>query len=65
MMAKGVRRLIQKLINSFGYQLVTRAGLDSDMDQDARFRRIYGNCKEFTLTTKERMYALYQQLSMS
>lgn len=54
--------MIQQLIRSFGYKLVKTAHevYQSDSIRDADFQRIYEQCKPFTMTSVERMYALYQ-----
>ena len=35
---------------------------DPVIDKDERFRRIYDKCKQYTMTSKERMYALYKSV---
>ncbi|MFH0862811.1 MAG: TylF/MycF/NovP-related O-methyltransferase [Candidatus Altiarchaeota archaeon] len=33
---------------------------DEDIDEDGGFAEVYGKCRDYTLTSKERMYALYK-----
>lgn len=54
--------IIQKSINIFGYQITTVSNSDPVIDKDEKFRRIYNKCKERTMTSKERMYALYKSV---
>lgn len=60
-MLKIVKKIIHSFINYFGYVIVRKSDLfDTVVDKDERFMRIYDRCKEFTMTSKERMYALYK-----
>jgi predicted O-methyltransferase YrrM len=58
-----MKRAIHALARRFGYTLVrrdpARATLPADMDE-ADFRSIYRQCRPYTMTSAERMYALYQ-----
>lgn len=60
------KKIIQKSANLIGYQVTKVSNSDpvSDpvIDKDGRFRRIYDRCKKFTMTSKERMYALYKSV---
>ena len=55
---KSLKNIIQALLGKVGYRL--QSTYDSIVDVDMRFMEIYKRCKPFTLTTKERMYALYK-----
>lgn len=59
-----INKIVQKFANLFGYQIIKRSSLDVDpiIEQDQRFKRIYEECKEFTMTSKERMYSLYKSV---
>lgn len=48
----------QKLLNFFGLRVVKKS--DPVMDGDLEFQRIHDACKKYTMTSRERMYALYQ-----
>lgn len=55
------KKIIQKTVNLFGYKIKKNISeIDSIVDNDERFIRIYNKCKDFTMTKKVRMYALYQ-----
>ena len=56
-----LKKIIQKSANLFGYT-ITESNSDPVIDKDERFTRIYNKCKKFTLTSKERMYALYKSV---
>jgi len=47
-----------------GYQITKISDFDPviDKDKDERFRKIYDKCKKSTMTSKERMYALYKSV---
>lgn len=53
---------IKKLVNLFGYTIVETSLIDPIMNNDERFIRIYDKCRKFTMTSKERMYALYKSV---
>jgi len=52
------KKIIQKSANLFGYRITINS--DSVIDKDEKFIRIYNKCKKYTMTSKERMYALYK-----
>lgn len=51
-----LKTIVQKLANLFGYQ-ITKI---SDPIIDSEFEDIYRKCKDYTATSKERMYALFK-----
>lgn len=53
-----IKRAIQRILKLFGYRFASLH--DSVIDQDDVFMGIYNRCRSHTLTTKERMYALYK-----
>jgi O-methyltransferase len=59
-----MRQIIQKAFHSLGYSLIktkdtrTRNGLPVDMEP--AFAELYAQCKPYTMTSPERMYALYK-----
>ena len=55
-MLKTVKKILLKLS---GYQVLD---IDPVIDKDERFTSIYDLCKEYTMTSKERMYALYKSV---
>lgn len=63
-----LKKIVQKSANLVGYKITKLASsvtvIDSDpvIDKDERFRSIYDACKTYTLTSKERMYALYKSV---
>jgi len=54
-----LKRIIKKAANLFGYRIVKIDNSDPVMDKDKQFQIIYMQCKDYTMTSKERMYALY------
>jgi O-methyltransferase len=54
-----IKRIINRVVNSAGYNIVkaTKKFLP-DMDQD--FRPVFESCKDYTMTSAERMYNLYK-----
>ncbi len=56
-----LKRIIQKLINFFGYKIIKiEDSKDFIINNDNEFNEIYEKCKDYTMTSKERMYALYK-----
>lgn len=55
-----LRSIILKGVRFLGYDLKKQR--DPIMDTDADFIRMYNQCKPYTMTSKERMYALYKGL---
>ncbi len=62
-----LRRIIQKSCNQFGYKIIpfdkddtTTPSFPPDMDSD--FQEVYLKCREYTMTSIERMYALYKSV---
>lgn len=61
-----VKKIIHKLANLFGYSIVLNSAytvvsnLDPVIDKDVVFKKIYDQCKVFTMTNKEKMYTLYK-----
>ncbi len=52
------KKIIQKSVNFFGYKITKM----SDSDIDNEFGDIYMRCKDYTMTSKERMYALFKAI---
>lgn len=50
-----IKRIVQKSVNFLGYEITF---LDPVMNNE--FGHIYDKCKDYTMTSKERMYALYK-----
>lgn len=62
-MLKTLRHIIQKSANLFGYKIISlRSVMDPIIDKDDEFQKIYSKCKEYTMTSKESMYALYKSV---
>ncbi|MDP3724317.1 MAG: TylF/MycF/NovP-related O-methyltransferase [bacterium] len=57
-----MRKLIQSTLRKFGYTIVSAPKEMSDIppDMDRAFQRIFRQCKPYTMTSIERMYALYK-----
>lgn len=53
------RQILQVISKKTGYHIL-KMNSDPVIDNDERFIRIYKKCKEYTMTSQERMYALYQ-----
>jgi hypothetical protein len=56
------KKMIVKSANLMGYQITKISNSDPVIDKDVIFRRIYDKCRKYTMTTKERMYALYKSV---
>jgi len=56
------KKFIQKLANLCGYEIRKVFVSDPVIDKDERFKRIYDRCKKFTMTSEERMHALYKSV---
>ena len=54
-MFKSIRKGMQYIVNLFGYEIVIH-----DRVMDKEFGEIYKKCKTYTITSKERMYALHK-----
>ncbi|MDB4949148.1 MAG: hypothetical protein JWM27_1797 [Gemmatimonadetes bacterium] len=59
-----LRSAIRNGLGALGYQVVRAAahapGVPTDIARDARFLALLERCRPFTMTSVERMYALYQ-----
>lgn len=61
-MIKTSIKIIQKSANLMGFQISKISNSDPIIDNDERFKKIYDKSKKFTMTSKERMYALYKSV---
>jgi len=52
-----IKSLIKKTANIFGYSITN---IDPVIQKDRSFISIYNQCKNYTMTSKEKMYALYK-----
>ena len=52
-----INKIIGKIINSIGYELSPK---DKDTFLEKEFEEIYEKCKDYSLVSKERLYATYQ-----
>ncbi len=59
-MLHGAKKVIQKAANLFSYKITKISHVDPIIDNDEKFTRVYEKCKDYTMTSKERMYALYK-----
>ncbi|KKR54639.1 MAG: hypothetical protein UT91_C0011G0004 [Parcubacteria group bacterium GW2011_GWA2_40_23] len=57
-MSNILKQLIQKFFLVMGYKVLSN--FDIVIDKDKTFQRIYNLCKGYTMTSKEKMYALYR-----
>ena len=57
-----LKKVVQKSANICGYKIINLPKPDTVIDKDERFKKIYDRCKKFTMTSKERMYALYKSV---
>lgn len=58
------KKLFQKILGHFGYKItaVSQTGLSESELVDPVFQRLYASYKAYTMTSPERMYALYQSV---
>jgi len=54
-MFKKIRKIIQYFVNLFGYEIVIH-----DKVMEKEFGDIYEKCKDYTMTSKERMYSVHK-----
>ena len=59
-MIKAIGKPVQYFLKQFGYKIIQTAEAEGDMDSDKTFSGILERCERFTMTSKERMYALYK-----
>lgn len=57
-----VKILLQSIANKLGYRIARISNPDPIIDSDHEFLEIYEKCKAYTMTSKERMYALYKSV---
>ena len=55
---KSPREIVQAVLGRFGYAVVNLAGTRSDVESD--FYPLYEACREYTMTSLERLYALHR-----
>ena len=54
---------VNKIINRFGYKIkVERLNFPYDIFGDKEFMDLYNTCKDYTMTSPERMYSLYNSM---
>ena len=53
------RKIFNTVLNPLGYQIAKIDEPDCIIDGDRTFSKIYKQCKQYTMTPKTRMYALY------
>ena len=58
-MKSKIKIKIRDLFSKFGYGIV-RKNVSEDMDKE--FKEIYDKCKDYTMTSVERMYSLYKSV---
>ncbi len=59
-----VIKVVNKLIRKFGYTVRKNLQeLPEDISRDLLFVSLYNRCKDFTMTSVERMYSLYISLN--
>jgi len=56
------KTLIQKSVNKMGYKITKIEDYDPVIDEDSTFLSIYRKCKDKTMTSKERMFALHESV---
>jgi O-methyltransferase len=58
-MLNTLKKYLQKGFNLIGYRIIKEADFDPVMAKDKKFIEIFNKCKNYSMTSKERMYALY------
>jgi hypothetical protein len=60
-----MKTVIRKILNSFGYEIVRaeEVNVPPDILGDKAFMEIYNACRPYTMTSVERMYALYHSVN--
>jgi len=62
-MIKILKKFVHNLLQKFGYTLTVNLKSDPIVGQDKTFIKIYEQAKEYTMTSMDRMYALYNAIS--
>lgn len=57
------KNIIKKTVNLCGYDIRKKQKITPDINSDKKFLKLYKLCKNFTMTSKERMYALYKSVN--
>lgn len=57
-----MRNTIRNILNRCGYELVKKSEKKPYLDLESAFMDLYEICKPFTMTSVERMYALYKAI---
>ena len=55
-----MKELINKALNTFGFELIKSKHLRNAEDMEDVFMEMYNQCKPYTMTSIERMYTLYK-----
>lgn len=55
--------VVQKSMNALGYQIRRLHTPDPVIDQDETFGRVFEKCRHYTMTSRERMYALFKAVA--
>jgi hypothetical protein len=69
-MLKAIKKFIKKSINLMRYNIINLKYINNNIihnydpiiESDKRFKKIYEKCFNYTMTSKERMYALYKSV---
>ena len=57
-----IKEKILKIVDSFGYKLVSNKSQTNADKFEGDFIKIYESCKDYTMTSIERMYAIYKSV---
>lgn len=57
-----LKKTIHKVLLKYGYNIIKIEHKDEYADMGADFRELYEKCRPYTMTTVERMHALYQSI---
>jgi O-methyltransferase len=57
-----VKHAVKSLVGAFGYSLAHTGSSLTAGDLEPRFQELYARCAPFTMTSLERMYALFQSI---
>lgn len=58
-----LKKLIKKTLNSKGYEIYKKGELPTDLVLEKDFMILYHQCKPFTMTSPERLFAVYQAVN--
>ncbi len=57
-----MKGFLKRILNKMGYDVSSIEKQYPDIDNDVTFTKIFSQCKNYSMTSKERMYSLYKSI---